>query len=92
MDPITNKKTKRHYFKPKLLNDNKIVSTIASLKSYKSGSNNSLSEVIKIIYHLSSDQRKQVRIELVKQGLTIVLNYLINFSEMKRHGNLIRAF
>ena len=42
---------------------------------------------------MSSDQRKQVRIELVKQGaLTIVLNYLINFSEMKRHGNLIRAF
>ena len=41
---------------------------------------------------MSSDQRKQVRIELVKQGaLTIVLNYLINFSEMKRHGNLIRA-
>lgn len=79
-------------FNRELLNDNKIVSTIASLKSYKSGSNNSLSEVIKIIYHLSSDQRKQVRIELVKQGaLTIVLNYLINFSEMKRHGNLIRA-
>ncbi|CAX43595.1 protein she4, putative [Candida dubliniensis CD36] len=79
-------------FNRELLNTNKIISKIASLKSYKSGSNNSLAEVIKIIYHLSIDQMKQGRTELVKQGaMTIVLNYLINFSEMKRQGNLITA-
>ncbi|RCK67173.1 SWI5-dependent HO expression protein 4 [Candida viswanathii] len=81
-------------FNRELLNDDKIISKISTLKSYKStaSSNNSLNEVIKIIYHLSSDQQKSTRVELVKQGaLNIVLNYLISFSEITKKDHLVYA-
>lgn len=81
-------------FNRELLNEDKIISKISTLKSYKSSatSNNSLNEVIKIIYHLSTDQQKSTRVELVKQGgLNIVLNYLIGFSDIIKKGNLAYA-
>ena len=81
-------------FNRELLNEDKIISKISTLKSYKSSatSNNSLNEVIKIIYHLSTDQQKSTRVELVKQGgLNIVLNYLIGFSDIIKRESSIRS-
>ncbi|EMG51036.1 SHE4 SWI5-dependent HO expression protein 4 [Candida maltosa Xu316] len=81
-------------FNRELLDDDKIVSKIVALKSYKSThtSKNTINEVIKIVYHLSTDQKKSTRVELVKQGaVNIILNYLINFSEIKKQDHLVYA-
>lgn len=78
-------------FNRELLFENKIVGKITSLKTIKgTTSQNSFSQVIRILYHLSQDQEKKTRTELIKQGgLNIIINYLVNYSEVKREDHSV---
>ncbi|KAI5951511.1 SHE4 [Candida jiufengensis] len=79
-------------FNKELLEDDKIISVLTKLKTYQNSSTNNLNEVINIVYNISFDQLKSIRIELVKQGaLKIVINYLVKYSEIERIDNRVIA-
>ncbi|WLF77540.1 SWI5-dependent HO expression protein 4 [Lodderomyces elongisporus] len=72
-------------FNEELLKDDELISKLSSVKTYESSSKNIMNAVVDIIYNISSDQKKSVRTELVKQGaLTIIVNYLIKNSKIEK--------
>ncbi|KAI5954032.1 SHE4 [Candida margitis] len=79
-------------FNRHLLEQDEIVSKLSAIKTYQSSNDNNFNEVISIIYHLSTDQAKSMRVELVKQGaLIIIMNFLVNTSDMEKMGNRVVA-
>ena len=72
-------------FNEELLKDDELISKLSLVKTYESSSKNIMNAVVDIIYNISSDQKKSVRTELVKQGaLTIIVNYLIKNSKIEK--------
>ena len=79
-------------FNKQLVEQFQIISKLSAIKTYQSSSDNSFNEVITIIYHLSTDQTKSIRVELVKQGaLVLIMNFLVNTSTIEKTGNRVFA-
>ncbi|KAI3403542.2 SHE4 [Candida oxycetoniae] len=77
-------------FNKELLESDHLVSNLYQIKTFEASSSNLMNVVIDIIYNISVDQKKMVRIELVKQGaLTIVINYLIKHSKINKEENRV---
>lgn len=79
-------------FNKQLVEQYKIVSKLSAIKTYQLSSGNNFNEIISIIYHISTDQSKSIRVELVKQGsLVLVMNFLVNNSNIKKLENRVVA-
>ncbi|RLV96102.1 SWI5-dependent HO expression protein 4 [Spathaspora sp. JA1] len=79
-------------FNEELLNKYKILDSITKLKTIKGvSSTNALNQVIRIVYHLSS-QDKSMRVELVKQGaINIVLSFLLGSTKVDHNGATVTS-
>ena len=68
-------------FNDSLLTNHKIVAAASKLKTTEDSGSNLIGALINIIYLISMNQKKQTKIELVKQGsLKLLLHYLIKHS------------
>lgn len=79
-------------FNKQLVEQYQIISKLSAIKTYQSSSGNNFNEIISIIYHLSTDQSKGMRVELVKQGaLVLVMNFLVNTSKIEKSTSIVVA-
>lgn len=70
-------------FSKSLLIDRKIISVISQMKVQEASTNNLMDLIISIIYLISTNNDKAVKIELVRQGaLKLIMNYLIKNSHV----------
>ncbi|OVF05409.1 putative SWI5-dependent HO expression protein [Clavispora lusitaniae] len=77
-----------------LFNENLVIShkLVGSLRALKVTQGNSLSQIIRIIYNLSSNHKREIQREIVAQGgLNIVLKYLTQYSSVDKKTHKTHA-
>ncbi|KAI5957659.1 SHE4 [Candida theae] len=79
-------------FNKQLVEQYEIISKLSAIKTYQSSSKNNFNQILSIIFNLSTDQAKSVRVALVKQGaLVLIMNFLVSNSTIEKTGHRVVA-